>query len=192
MAQDPRALLQKVQPHHSAPACSDTCLLTSNTQADKAAAGATGGFSFFGGKTEKWESAADLYTQAANAFRMQKQSKEAGLAFEKAAAIQLKNLNEPDDAANTFQEAYKVYRKTDPQDAARCLQQAIAHYTSKGNFRRAATQQQNLAELYEVEIGDMKAALNAYDTAAQWFESDNAEAYVADSSNLCIAGRDDP
>lgn len=53
MAQDPRLLLQK---------------------ADKAAQGATGGFSFFGGRTEKWENAADLYTQAANAFRVQKQS----------------------------------------------------------------------------------------------------------------------
>ena len=53
MAQDPRLLLQK---------------------ADKAAQGATGGFSFFGGRTEKWENASDLYSQAANAFRMQKQS----------------------------------------------------------------------------------------------------------------------
>jgi alpha-soluble NSF attachment protein len=55
MAGDPRALLQK---------------------AEKAAAGATGGFSFFGGRGEKWETAADLYTQAANAFRVQKQSKQ--------------------------------------------------------------------------------------------------------------------
>ena len=56
MAQDPRLLLQT---------------------AEKAAQGATGGFSFFGGRTEKWENAADLYTQAANAFRVQKQSKDA-------------------------------------------------------------------------------------------------------------------
>lgn len=155
MAQDPRALLQK---------------------ADKAAQGAGGGFSLFGGKTEKYEAAADLYSQAANAFRMQKQGKEAGLAFERAAAIQTKNLNEPDDAANTLTEAYKAYRKTDPEDAARVLQQAINHYTSKGNFRRAATQQQNLAEIYEVEIGDPKRAVEAYDTAAGWFEADHAEA----------------
>jgi Soluble NSF attachment protein, SNAP len=53
MAQDPRLLLQK---------------------ADKAAQGATGGFSLFGGRQEKWENAADLYGQAANAFRVQKQS----------------------------------------------------------------------------------------------------------------------
>lgn len=42
-------------------------------KAEKAAQGAGGGFSLFGGRTEKYENAADLYTQAANAFRMQKQ-----------------------------------------------------------------------------------------------------------------------
>lgn len=43
-------------------------------QAEKALSGASSGFSFFGGRTEKYENAADLYSQAANAFRMQKQS----------------------------------------------------------------------------------------------------------------------
>lgn len=156
MAQDPRVLLQK---------------------ADKAASGASGSFSFFGGgKTEKYENAVDLYTQAANAFRLQKQGKEAGQTFERAAAIQKGNLNEPDDAANTLVEAFKVYRKTEPEDAARVLTQAINHYTSRGNFRRAATHQQNLAELFELELGDGKRALEAYQQAAEWFESDNAEA----------------
>jgi alpha-soluble NSF attachment protein len=58
------------------------------------------------------------------------------------------------------------------------LEQAIAHYTQKGNFRRAATHKQNLAELYEVELNDTKRAMEAYDTAAGWFETDNAEACV--------------
>ena len=58
------------------------------------------------------------------------------------------------------------------------LQQAINHYISKGNFRRAATHQQNLAEIYEIELGDEKRAADAYETAAGWFESDHAEAYV--------------
>jgi alpha-soluble NSF attachment protein len=101
---------------------------------------------------------------------------EAGQTFEKAASIQSSKLNEPGDMANTLQEAFKVYRKDSPNDAARVLTSAISHYTSTGNFRRAATQQQSLAELYEMEIGDQKKALEAYDTAAQWFESDNAEA----------------
>ncbi|BCR96536.1 alpha-soluble NSF attachment protein SEC17 [Aspergillus luchuensis] len=155
MAQDPRVLLQR---------------------ADKALSSASGGFSFFGGRTEKYENAADLYTQAANAFRVQKQNKEAGLAFEKAASIQTQNLNEPDDAANTLTEAFKVYRKSDPEDAARVLSSAIQHYVLKGNLRRAATQQQHLAEVYEVELGDTKKALEAYEKAAEWFDGDNAEA----------------
>ncbi|KAJ5688767.1 Tetratricopeptide-like helical [Penicillium macrosclerotiorum] len=165
MSQDPRVLLQK---------------------ADKALSGASGGFSWFGGRTEKYENASDLYTQAANAFRVQKMTdtvnlsapvdKEAGQAFEKAAAIQTQNLNEPDDAANTLQEAFKVYRKSDPEDAVRALSSAINHYVLRGNLRRAATQQQYLAELYEVELGDMKKALDAYEKAAEWFEGDNAEA----------------
>ncbi|KAI9839524.1 MAG: hypothetical protein M1819_002150 [Sarea resinae] len=165
MAQDPRALLQK---------------------ADKALSGAGSGFSLFGGRTEKYEAAADLYTQAANAFRLQKQGKEAGVAFERAASVQTKNLNEPDDAANSLTEAFKAYRKTDPEDAARVLDQAINHYTMKGNFRRAATHKQNLAEVFEVEIGDQKRAIEAYDTAAGWFESDNAEA-LANKAYLKVA-----
>ena len=69
MASDPRALLQKVPPlYYSLWVCPLTMV-----QADKAAAGAGGGFSLFGGRTEKYENAADLYNQAANAFRMQKQ-----------------------------------------------------------------------------------------------------------------------
>jgi len=155
MAQYPRALLQK---------------------ADKQAASAGSGFSLFGGRAEKYEAAAELYIQAANAFRLQKSSKEAGQCFEKAASLQTNQLKEPDDAANTLTEAFKSYRKDEPEDAARCLEQAIQHYTLKGNFRRAATHKQNLAELYEVEMGDGKRAAEAYETAAGWYENDNAEA----------------
>jgi len=52
--------------------------------------------------------AADLYVEAANAFRMQGLMREAGLAFEKAASIQSQHLKEPDDAANTMVECFKV------------------------------------------------------------------------------------
>lgn len=53
---------------------------------------------------------------------------------------------------------------------------AINHYTAQGNFRRAATQKQSQAEVYETDLHDEKKALEAYETAASWFESDNAEA----------------
>ncbi|KAK7518549.1 protein required for fusion of vesicles in vesicular transport, alpha-SNAP [Phyllosticta citriasiana] len=154
---DPRVLLQK---------------------ADKAAASAGSGFSFFGGRSEKYENAVELYRDAANAFRIQKQGKEAGLAFERAADLQAdpNKLNEPDDAANTRADAANAYWKSDPEDAARCMDQAIEHYVKKGNFRRAATAKQKLAELFEVEVGDQKKALEQYECAASWYEDDRAEA----------------
>jgi hypothetical protein len=65
----------------------------------------------------------------------------------------------------------EAYRKDDPEAAARCLDKAIAHYCSKGSFRRAATHKQNLAELYEVELGDNARAGAAYEEAAGWYES---------------------
>lgn len=65
----------------------------------------------------------------------------------------------------------EAYRKDDPESAAKCLDRAILHYCSKGNFRRAATHKQNLAEVYEVELGDNTRAAAAYEEAAGWYES---------------------
>jgi alpha-soluble NSF attachment protein len=135
-----------------------------------------GGF-FGGGGTSRYEEAAELYTLAANAFRLQKLGKEAGQALEKAAACQMKT-DERDDAANTLVEAYKSYRRTDAADAARVLKQAIGLFTGKGNFRRAAGYQFNLAELYEAETELFKPeeTLEAYDAAGEWYASDQADA----------------
>jgi len=155
MAQDPRALLQK---------------------AEKALQGASSGFSFFGGREEKYQNAADLFIEAANAYKMARQMTEAGQTFEKAAQIQKDSLKEPDDAANTYIDAFKAYRKDDPQASARCLKYAIDRYCQKGNFRRAATYMENMGELYENDLNDTKAAVESYESAAGWFEGDNANA----------------
>lgn len=58
----------------------------------------------------------------------------------------------------------------------------------KGNFRRAATHKQNLAEVYEVEIGDQKRAMESYELAASWYESDNAEAWVSQAGRSMVQG----
>ena len=92
------------------------------------------------------------------------------------ASIQTRYLKEPDDAANTMIEAFKVYRKDQPEDAVRCLDAAINQYCIKGNFRRAATHKESAAELFENQMGDLKRAAEAYETAAQWYENDNAQA----------------
>src|ERR1700694_2818850 len=109
---------------------------------------------------------------------------EAGQALEKAARMQLRT-DEKDDAANTLVESYKAYRRTDPDDAVRVLKQAISLFTGKGNFRRAAGYQSNLAELYE-ETDHPAEALDAYDSAAEWFASDQADA-LANKARLKMA-----
>ncbi|PSS00523.1 alpha-soluble NSF attachment protein [Coniella lustricola] len=155
MAQDPRALLK---------------------QADTLASKASGGFKLFGGREDKWQDAVDTYLQAANAFRMQKQNREAGETFEKAAQIQINQLKEVDDAANTYVDAFKVYRSENPEDAARCLEFSINQYCTKGNFRRAASHKENLGELFESQLGDLKRAGEAYEVAAGWYDGDGAAA----------------
>ncbi|ORY64366.1 alpha-soluble NSF attachment protein [Pseudomassariella vexata] len=155
MSGDPRALLQK---------------------ADKAYSGAASGFSLFGGKEQKYMDAVDLYIEAANAFRMQKMNVEAGKAFEKAASIQTSKLNEPDDAANVMVDAFKVYKTDSPDDAVRCLDVAISQYCKKGNFRRAAQHMENMGEVFETQVQDNARALECFEKAAGWYESDNAAA----------------
>ena len=44
------------------------------SQAEKALQGASSGFSFFGGREEKYQNAADLFIEAANAYKMARQS----------------------------------------------------------------------------------------------------------------------
>lgn len=197
MAQDPRSLIQKVSLAYNG---LGNLAADAGAQAEKTLSSASGGFRFFGGgKEEKYQEAADLYIQAANAFRMQqmsaflfhkrrgagngdaanesrRQDVEAGQTFEKAAQVQRNELKDPDDAANTAVDAFKVYRKDKPEAAVRVIEPAIQQYCSKGNFRRAASHKESQGEVYEVDLGDMPAALKCYEEAAGWYEGDNAAA----------------
>ncbi|PHH49542.1 putative vesicular-fusion protein sec17 -like protein [Ceratocystis fimbriata CBS 114723] len=133
-------------------------------------------FNFFGRRNELYSNAADLFIQAGNTFRLQKLNIDAGKALEEAAKIQEQHLQDPDDAANTRLDAFKAYRTDDPAAAARCVELAIRQYCSRGNFRRAAGHQEALAEIYDTRLGNTKAALEAYEQAAGWYEGDNAPA----------------
>lgn len=85
-----------------------------------------------------------------------------------------------------YEKASKAYRKASPADSARCLQLLIAHRKSEGEFRRATKPQQELAELYENELGDVKAAIEAWETAGRWFENDRADS-LANKCYLKVA-----
>lgn len=148
-------------------------------KADKKANSSGGLGSWFGGGvTSKHEEAAELYTRAANQYRLAKRLREAGGAFEKAAACQLKT-DEADDAANTYVEASKCYRKEEPTKCLQVLELAVDRFTARGNFRRAATYRQQSAEIYEEDLQDAQKAMAAYESAADWLSNDNAESQAA-------------
>ncbi|OLL22304.1 putative vesicular-fusion protein sec17 [Neolecta irregularis DAH-3] len=154
-------------------------------KADKKAASADGGWSLFGGGSNKYEDAAELYKDAANGFRLANLGREAGQALEKATNMQLKS-GEKDDAANTLIDAFKCYRKTDPEDAIRVLEQAVVIFTQRGGFRRAAQYKMNAAEVYENDLNDLSRAVQSYEVAGNWFSNDQAEA-LANKAYLKVA-----
>lgn len=75
-------------------------------------------------------------------------------------------------------DAFKVYRNDNPEAAVRCLDWSINQYCAKGNFRRAASHKESEGEVYETKLGDMARAMKAYEQAAEWYDGDNATAYV--------------
>jgi len=152
-------------------------------KADKRA-NSSGPFGLFS-STSRFEEAGDMYIEAANAYRLEKDLMTAGKVFEKAAQMQIK-AESKDEAANTYVEAFKSFRKIDPDEAARVLIQAITIFTQRGQFRRAANYKQDLATLYETELNDPLRAMDAYDEAGEWMSNDQAES-LANKAWLKVA-----
>ncbi|GMM37296.1 Sec17 protein [Saccharomycopsis crataegensis] len=145
-------------------------------QADKKCAPVGGFAKFFGGSSlYRFEEAADLYIQAANLYRIQKQYVKAGNLFEKASEAQ-KKAESIDESGSTLIDAFKSYREDSPQDAARVLKEAIKIFTTRGQFRRAANFKMDLAAIYEDSLNDLSEATQHYEQAGDWYSSDQAQA----------------
>ncbi|KAJ3343649.1 nuA3 HAT complex component nto1 [Gonapodya sp. JEL0774] len=135
--------------------------------------------SWFGGN--KLDEAAELFSRAANKFQLLKNWKDAGDAFIRASEIQLR-MQEPDEAAGSFVNASKAYKKVNPHDSVHALEQAVAIYTDRGRFHIAAQHQKTIAEIYENDIQDYQKTLAAYQTAADWYQSEESNALA----NNCL------
>lgn len=136
-------------------------------------------FGWFG--SNKFEDAAELYTKAANSFKLAKRWKEAGDAFSKAANMQIQ-LNERDEAASTFISASKCYKKCNFEDAITSLKRAIEILTDRGRFQAAAGHQKEIAQIYESDLVDIEKAMQAYEIAAEWYAGEEANALA----NNCL------
>ncbi|KAF9346994.1 hypothetical protein BGX26_001479 [Mortierella sp. AD094] len=131
--------------------------------------------SWFTSSSAKYEEAADLYTQAGNIYKMAKRWKESGNSFIKAADMQLK-MGEKDEAANTFINASKSFKKSSPQDAISSLERAIVILTERGRFQSAAKHQEDIAAIYESELVDLEHAMRSYEIASDWYAGESSTA----------------
>jgi alpha-soluble NSF attachment protein len=103
-----------------------------------------------------------------------------------------------DDAANSLVQASQCYTAKpdmgpdDAQSASRLLKSAVVHYTSKGNFRRAAGYEEKRGELLE-KIGDVDGALEAYQQAGTWHKIEGSvqmanKLFLKVAENAALAG----
>ncbi|KAJ3272259.1 hypothetical protein HDV01_005798 [Terramyces sp. JEL0728] len=134
---------------------------------------------WFGGN--KLDEAADLYGRAGNAYKLKREFKKSGDAFMKQGATHEK-LGERDESSGCYINASKSYKKEFPKEAVEALKLAVAILTEKGRFSSAASNQKQIAEIFEQDIGDFASAMEAYEVAAEWYQGEDANA----QANACL------
>lgn len=90
--------------------------------------GSGGGWLSFGSSSSKFEEAGDLFQQAANQFKIDKQFKDSGDAFSKEAECREK-AGETNEAANAWWNAAKSYKQGSPERAASYILSKNCHLT---------------------------------------------------------------
>jgi alpha-soluble NSF attachment protein len=62
------------------------------------------------------------------------------------------------------------------------LKLAVGILTANGRFTTAATNQKQIAEIYEIEVQDLAASMEAYEQAAEWYSGEDSNA----QANACL------
>ncbi|NXD73238.1 SNAB protein, partial [Eolophus roseicapillus] len=132
----------------------------------------------FGGNT-RVEEACEMYTRAANMFKIAKNWSAAGNAFCQAAKLHMQ-LQSKHDSATSFVDAGNAYKKADPQEAINCLNAAIDIYTDMGRFTIAAKHHITIAEIYEAELVDIEKRVGLPGCGS------SPEAVDCSSANKCL------
>lgn len=131
-------------------------------------------------KGNKWEDALELFTQAANKYKMAKCYHEAGDIFTRIVQCHFK-LDSRYEAASAYVDAANCYRKTSVPEAVKCMQQAVHIYTEMGKFTGAAKLEKELGELLEDEM-ELEQAINHLQTAYDYYEGEGQKS----SANTCL------
>lgn len=150
-------------------------------EAEKKLKSSQGFFGALFGGSSRVEEACEMYTRAANMFKMAKKWSAAGNAFCEAANLHLKSGSRH-DAATCYVDAGNCYKKADPQEAVNCLLKAVEIYTDIGRFTVAAKHHMTIAEIYEAEVVDIEKAVQHYEQSADYFKAEESHS----SANKCL------
>nr|XP_026649057.1 beta-soluble NSF attachment protein [Zonotrichia albicollis] len=142
---------------------------------------ASGAFLLHSRGNTRVEEACEMYTRAANMFKIAKNWSAAGNAFCQAAKLHMQ-LQSKHDSATSFVDAGNAYKKADPQEAINCLNAAIDIYTDMGRFTIAAKHHITIAEIYEAELVDIEKAIAHYEQAADYYKGEESNS----SANKCL------
>ncbi|XP_014651889.1 PREDICTED: beta-soluble NSF attachment protein isoform X2 [Ceratotherium simum simum] len=131
----------------------------------------------FGGNT-RIEEACEMYTRAANMFKMAKNWSAAGNAFCQAAKLHMQ-LQSKHDSATSFVDAGNAYKKADPQVFPL---DGVLTVRLRGRFTIAAKHHITIAEIYETELVDIEKAIAHYEQSADYYKGEESNS----SANKCL------
>lgn len=132
------------------------------------------------GKVQKYEDAAEAFKNAGNAYKLASLWQSAGDVFLQAAEANQMAGNASDTTTNLV-EAANCYKKISPLDAVNAYRKAIDLYNEGGRFGMSSRYCKEMAEVFEAD-NNSEAALNAYQEAADLFNSDNKK----QNGNQCL------
>jgi len=133
----------------------------------------------FGGN--KWEEAAELFTNAGNKWKSIKNWRGAAQAFSRASDCHTK-LDSKHDAATALVEAGQCYRKALAlSDAVLCYTSANEMYIDMGRFTNAAKNEKELGDMFKAEA-KVEDAVKHYRKAADYYSGEDQTS----SANTCL------
>ncbi|RCH87427.1 hypothetical protein CU098_000011, partial [Rhizopus stolonifer] len=132
--------------------------------------------------TSKQEDAAEIYEKAGNTFKLAQRWRDAGGAFVKAAELYKATPELQHESSKSFENAAKCLKRIDAQAAIEALKNAIEVDKQSSNFRNAAKHYQEIAEIYESEMIDLRGAKEHWEKASHLYMADDSPAMI----NKCL------
>ncbi|KAH7819991.1 putative Alpha-soluble NSF attachment protein [Monocercomonoides exilis] len=129
------------------------------------------------GKQSAYDEAGELYSTAANKYKIQRMFVESGKAFEKAADSFQKCGRTLYDIAQQYLEAAKAYKSVSFDDYLRCQEKAIAIEIEDSKIRQSALHLKQTAEACE-GAGDFDRAIEHYTRSCDFYQLEGQKSSV--------------